>query len=96
MRLNRTQRTKRLGSLKLYLSIIACTIILILYVSGQVYIFTLERKVNEIRNRTSDLNTEINYLKIEDATLRKGSRIIKIAQECLGMRMHEGVPKKLF
>ena len=52
--------------------------------------------MNEIRNRTSDLNTEINYLKIEDATLRKGSRIIKIAQECLGMRMHEGVPKKLF
>ena len=44
----------------------------------------------------TNITSEINYLKIEDATLRKGSRIIKIAQECLGMRMHDGVPKKLF
>jgi cell division protein FtsL len=96
MQVNRTWRTKRPKSMKLYLSIIACTIILILYVSEQVYIFTLERKVNSIRNDVSELNTEISYLRIEVAELRKGSRIITIAQECLRMSMPEGVPKKLF
>jgi len=96
MRSNKARQTKKLKSLKLYLSIIACTMILILYVSEQVYIFTLERKVNEIRNCISDLNTETNYLKIEVAELRKGSRVIKIAQECLSMSIPEGVPKKLF
>ena len=96
MRLNKIQRTKKPGSLKLYLSIIACTMILILYVSEQVYIFALERKVNEIRSNISNLNTEIDYLRIEVTALRKGSRIINIAQECLGMSMPEGVPKRLF
>lgn len=96
MRSNKAQRTAKLRSLKLLFSIIICTLILILYVTEHVYIFTLEKKIHEIRNQHSDLNVQINNLKIEAAVLNKGRRITKIAQEYLGMRMPEGAPEKLF
>ena len=92
----RTQRTVKFKGLKLLLSIIICTLILILYVTGTVYIIALENKVNEIRNQHSKLSIQINNLKIEVAALLKGSRIEIIAHEYLGMKMPEGAPEKLF
>ena len=96
MRSIKAQQTAGFTGLKILFSIIICTLIMILYVTGHVYIITLERKVHEIRNHQSELNIQINNLKIEAATLRKVHRIKKIAHEYLGMKIPEGAPKKLF
>jgi len=96
MRSVKTQQNAGFAGLKILFSIIICTLIMILYVTGHAYIITLERKVYEIRNQQSELNIQINNLKIEAATLSKVRRIKKIAHEYLGMRIPEGAPKKLF
>ncbi len=96
MRSIKTQRSARFTNLKLLLFIIFCTFLLIIYVSGRVYIIILEKKVNEIRKQYSEINMKIDELKIDVAELSKGSRIKKIAQEYLSMKMPEGAPEKLF
>ena len=92
----KNQWSMKFKGLKLYLAIIIVTLILILYTSGQVYIVTIEKNIIEIRKEHTSLKTQIDNLKIEDASLRKGSRIIKFAQEYLDMNVPEGAPKKLF
>ena len=92
----KTQQKIQFKSLNLYFLILICTLILILYVSGQVYIISLEKNVHELRNERLALESHVKDLRIEAAGLRKGSRIIKIAYECLGMSIHEGAPEKLF
>ena len=69
---------------------------MILYVSEHVYIISLEARVNELRNERAELIAHLTNLKVEFAGLRKGSRIKKIAHECLGMSLPEGAPEKLF
>ena len=96
MRSNKTLQKIQFRSLNLYLAIFLGTLILILYVSEQVYIISLETRVHELRNERSGLDANMRNLKIEFASLRKGSRIKKIAYECLGMSLPEGAPEKLF
>ena len=96
MRSIKARQNVKFAGLKLLLSIIICTLILIFYLTGHVHIFALENKVHEIRNQHSELNIRINNLKIEAATLRKGRRIKNIAYEYLGMRIPEGAPERLF
>ncbi len=96
MRAIKDQWSMKFKGLRLYLAIIIVTLILILYTSGQVYIDTLEKSVIEIRKEHASLSTQIDNLTIEVASLRKGSRIIKFAQEYLDMTIPEGAPKKLF
>ena len=96
VRMVKTQRKIKYRWLKLCLAIIAGTLMLILYVSGQGYIISLEKKVYEIKKQRLELDTHIDNLRVEDAELSKGERIRKIAQDCLGMNVPEEVPKKLF
>ena len=93
---NKTRRKIQFRSLNLYLTIFFATLILILYVSGHGYIISLEQSVDELRNERSVRDEQLKNLKIEFAGLRKGSRIKKIAYECLGMSLPEGAPEKLF
>ena len=69
---------------------------MIFYVSEQVYIISLEARVHELRNERAKLIVHLTNLKVEFARLRKGSRIKKIAHECLGMSLPVGAPEKLF
>ena len=96
MRAIKDQWSMKFKGLKFYLAIITVTLILILYMSGQVYIVTLEKNIIEIRKEHAILKTQIDNLTIEVASLLKGSRIIKFAQEYLDMTVPEGAPKKLF
>ena len=50
MRSIKAQQNAGFAGLKILFSIIICTLIMILYVTGHAYIITLERKVYEIRN----------------------------------------------
>ncbi len=92
----KARRKIQFKSLNLYLLILLCTLILILYVSDQVYIISLEKNVHELRSERLELEKHVTDLRIEAARLRKGSRIKKIAHEYLGMSMPEGAPEKLF
>ena len=96
MRSDKTRRKIQFRSLNLCLAIFFGTLILILYVGKQVYIISLEKRVHELINEKSELDDHLKNLKIEFAGLRKGSRIKKIAHECLGMSLPEGAPEKLF
>lgn len=84
------------NNLKLLLAILLGTVILILYVSEEVYIISLEKRVNDLREQHEALEPLLDNLRIEAASLRTGSRIKRIAHDSLGMRMPEGAPEKLF
>ena len=84
------------NSFKFLLSIITFIFILILYVSEQVYIVSLEKKVSDLRQKNIWLKSTITNLQIKTADLHKGSRIKKIAFKNLGMTMPEGAPARLF
>lgn len=99
MRTTRNQWVSRVPknkNLKLFLLIIVCTLMLTVYVSGQVYIISLERSIIATSDEIADINNEIDHLRIEAAELSKGSRIKKIAYENLKMKMPEGTPQQLF
>ncbi len=84
------------NNLKLLLAIFLGTVILILYVGEEVYIISLEKSVNDLREQHEALEPLLDNLRIEAASLRMGSRIKRIAHDSLGMRMPEGAPEKLF
>ncbi len=77
-------------------AIVLCTMMLIVYVSGQVYIISLERSITEISAEVEDVNDDIAHLRIEEAELKKGSRIKTFAFVNLNMKMPEGTPQRLF
>ncbi len=96
MRTKKTQRFIRFRGLKLYIAILLGTLILILYVSKQGYIISLESRVNGLIIERSELDAHLRNLKVEFALLRKGSRIKKIAHQYLGLSLPEGAPERLF
>ena len=96
MRSIRNQRFAKNKNLNLILSIVVCTFILILYVSAQVYIISLERSINKISSDISVISNEIDHLRNEVAELSKGSRIKSIAYVNLKMKMPVGTPQRLF
>ena len=69
---------------------------LIVYVSGQMYIISLERNITDISAEVEKVNDDIAHLRIEKAELRKGSRIKTFAFMNLKMKMPEGTPQRLF
>ena len=81
---------------KIFLLIITVTILLLIYVTEQLSIITLEKKVLELRKDRVQLETQLTSLGIEAAQLRRGVRIKMIAQDRLGMTVPEGAPEKLF
>ncbi|MFC1538419.1 hypothetical protein ACFL6H_03265 [Candidatus Latescibacterota bacterium] len=96
MRSIKNQRITKYKNLKLYLSIVICTLILSLYVSEQVLIISLERSINNTISDISEISNEIDHLGIKVAELSKGSRIKTIASMDLNMKMPEGTPQRLF
>lgn len=96
MGLTEIKRRRKISSGKFYLIIFFGTILLSLFLTEQVYIISLEKKVIEIKKHKDKLSSEITNLKIETANLRKGSRIKTIAVDNLGLIMPEGAPEKLF
>ncbi|MFC1541368.1 hypothetical protein ACFL50_02825 [Candidatus Latescibacterota bacterium] len=96
MRSIKNQRITKYKNLKLYLSIVICTLILSLYVSEQVFIISLERSITKINSDISEINNDIDLLSIEVADLRKGSRIKTIAFMNFKMKMPERTPQRLF
>ena len=96
MRSIKSRHGKEFGSIRFYIFIVLSTVILSLYVSEQVYIFALEKKVYELQKQYAELTSEMNNLKIKAAELRSGMRIKQIAREDLGMNMPEGAPVRLF
>jgi len=87
---------EKMNNARLLLSVVVFIIILILYVSQQMYIVSLEKGVNILRQRKNDLAAEVTVLEVRAADLHKGNRIQKIASECLGMSLPVGAPEKLF
>ena len=96
MRSHPLEYRKKTGGLRFYLFVIFSTMIMILYVSEQVYIFALGKNIIDIQNRNLTLNEEIKDLKIKVAELRSGTRIRRLAHDNLGMKMPEGAPERLF
>jgi len=92
----RPKRVRRLNRLWLYLSVFGGTVFLVLFVSAQSFVFSLESEIRELRNRQRDIQVVIATLEEDVARLRKGSRIKQIAQDQLKLKMPEGVPEKLF
>ena len=78
------------------LLILAGTAALILYISEQVYILSLETKVYELRQQRVHCQGEVDRLRIEAAALSTGTRIKKIASRNLGMKLPDGAPDRLF
>ena len=59
-------------------------------------ILSLETQVNEIRREYTLLRNEIKTMELEVTELKKQSRLIKIAQEQLGMEIPVGAPSPLY
>jgi len=89
-------RLKENKRLKAYLGVFCVTVFLLFYLSAHVVILSLEEKVRTVQKKQSEVTGEITTLEIEIAGLKKGSRIKKIAHECLGLEMPVGAPAKLF
>ncbi len=85
-----------LSRYKMILLILAGTAALILYISEQVYIFSLETTVFELRSMRVECQEEVDRLRIKAANLSTGSRIKMIASNHLGMKFPEGAPGRLF
>jgi cell division protein FtsL len=79
-----------------YVLIAAVTALLVLHVGAQMYLLKLGGDIQDIRKRRAELETEIKTQELRIADLRKGSRIKRIARDCLGMEFPVGPPKKLF
>ncbi|MCE5250752.1 hypothetical protein LLG96_11090 [bacterium] len=82
--------------IRVYLWVFAITVFLLFYLSANLVILTLEKKVWEVRKKNEEVALEISHLEFDVAGLKKGSRIKKIAHEQLGLEMPEGAPEKLF
>jgi cell division protein FtsL len=93
---SRISRVPNNKNLKLFLAVVVCTLMLIVFVSGQVYIISLEQNIISISDEIAEINNEIDHLRIETAELSKGSRIKTIAHVNLNMKMPEGTPQRLF
>ena len=87
---------KKNGNVKFYIFIFLATLILISYVSEQVYIIILQDKIVSIKNQKAQLDAEITNLKLDVVKLSQVGRIKKIAVDNLGMMVPEGAPVKLF
>ncbi len=81
---------------KLYLSIVLGTLLLIMYVGGKAVILSLEEQVRELKSKHAVVDGQIKLLEIEAVNLESASRIKRIAHEQLGMVMPVGAPKTLF
>ena len=81
---------------RIYLVIAAVTFFFILHLSAHVFVLSLQNKVMTCRNERINTENEIKNLEIEVAGLRKGSRIIAIASDHLGLELPEGTPERLF
>jgi len=76
--------------------LIVVTFLMFLFVTEQVMIVILERRISDVIDETIVLKREVDDLRIEVSNLRKGSRIKRIALNELGLKMPEGMPGKLF
>ena len=81
---------------KLYLSIVLITFLLILYVGGKAVVLSLEEQVRELKHEHEVVYGQIKLLEIEAVNLESSSRIKRIAHEQLGMVMPVGAPETLF
>ena len=81
---------------KLYLSIVLGTLLLILYVGGKAVILSLEEQVRELKRKHVVVDGQIKLLEIEAINLESAGRIKRIAHEQLGMVIPEGAPETLF
>jgi len=81
---------------RVYLIIVTVTVFFILHLSAHVFVLSLQDRVTTCRNERINTENEIKNLEIEVAGLKKGSRIIAIATEHLGLEMPVGAPEKLF
>ena len=72
------------------------TALLVLHVGAEMYILKLGGDIQDIRKQRAELEMEIKMLELRIADLRKGSRIKRIARDCLGMEFPVGPPRKLF
>jgi cell division protein FtsL len=87
---------KKNGNVKFYIFIFLATLILISYVSEQVYIIILQDKIVSIKNQKAQLDVEITNLKLDVVKLSQVGRIKQIAVDNFGMTVPEGAPVKLF
>ena len=96
MRRVKPKSIRRRSRLRLYGSVFGVTIFLLFYLSAHVVIISLGDNVQDCRREYAALEGEINNLEIEVAGLKKGSRIIPIARDDLGLEMPVGAPEKLY
>ena len=87
---------KKNRNVKFYIFIFLATLILISYVSEQVYIIILQDKIVSIKNQKAQLDVEITNLKLDVVKLSQVGRIKQIAVDNFGMTVPEGAPVKLF
>jgi cell division protein FtsL len=88
--------SSRKSKVTVYLLIFAITVLLVIRVGAQTCILSLGREINEIEAERTAIEMESKSLEFQIAELRKGSRIITIARDRLGMVMPQGAPQSLF
>ena len=93
---NKKANTGKSRKLTLYLSVFCAIILLLSYVAMHMLILSFEDDVRGLREKREALEGEIKILEIKAAELCKGSRIMKIALDELGLEMPEGAPVILY
>ncbi|MFC1512242.1 hypothetical protein ACFL5H_03500 [Candidatus Latescibacterota bacterium] len=96
MRKSKVNRTAGRPLMNWYGAIIIGTLLMLLFVSEQVCIVSLEQHIFDLTREIDAIESEADHLGIEVSNLRRVSRIQHIATEYLGLQMPEGVPETLF
>ena len=87
---------RRSSKVRMYLMVVTITVFLLFYLSANAFILSLKETVMLRQNDRTYVENEIKKLEGEIASLRKGSRIVSIARDQLGMEIHMGALEKLF
>ena len=87
---------RRSSKVRMYLMVVTITIFLLFYLSAYVFILSLKESVMLRQNDRKNVEIEIQDIESDIARLRKGSRIVAIARDQLGLEVHLGAPEKLF
>ena len=87
---------RRSSKVRMYLMVVTITVFLLFYLSANAFILSLKETVMLRQNDRTYAENEIKNLEGEIANLRKGSRIVAIARDQLGMEIHLGAFEKLY
>jgi hypothetical protein len=88
--------SEKRGRTGLVLTLTSVFFVMVLYVAQQMFILSLENRIHDLRQEREKIQEAVTILELKAVPLRNSGRIIRLAQEWIGMETPEGAPNILF